>query len=364
MSLWVDKYRPNNISKLTLHENVNQKLLSLAQSSEIPHLLFFGPSGAGKRTRVNALLKEIFGAGVEKVKLEHRIVKGNSNRTIEITTLGSNYHIECNPSDAGNGDSVVIQEVIKEIASHGVLQQQSVSSTSSSTSSPKNFKVVILTEADKLSKQAQAGLRRTMEKYSSHCRIFLICNSASKIIEPVRSRCLGIRIGAPSHEDIANILVSVAKKEQTPCEFEFAMKISMHADRNMRRALLMLEASKVQNPNGTLTKDMTIQLPDWETYIIRLAREILQEQSPSKLLHAREMLYELLTNCIPVDVIIHTLCRELVKTMDDTLKHEVCYWAAYYEHRACMGSKEIFHLEAFICKFMALYKKWLVSMFA
>jgi replication factor C subunit 3/5 len=318
---------------------------------------------------VNALLKEIYGSGVEKVKLEHRIVKGNSNRTIEITTLGSNYHIECNPSDAGNGDSVVIQEVIKEIASHGVLQSSHSSvgpgTTSSSTStSTKNFKVVVLTEADKLSKQAQAGLRRTMEKYSSHCRIFLICNSASKIIEPVRSRCLGIRIAAPSHEDIANILVSVAKKEQTPCEFEFAMKISIHADRNVRRAMLMLEASKVQSPNGSLTKDMMIQLPDWEMYIIRLAREILQEQSPTKLLHAREMLYELLTNCIPVDVIIHTLARELVKTMDDTLKHEVCYWAAYYEHRACMGSKEIFHLEAFICKFMALYKKWLVSMFS
>jgi len=45
MSLWVDKYRPNNINKLTLHQDVNQKLLSLAQSSEIPHLLFFGPSG-------------------------------------------------------------------------------------------------------------------------------------------------------------------------------------------------------------------------------------------------------------------------------------------------------------------------------
>ena len=318
---------------------------------------------------MNALLKEIYGSGVEKVKLEHRIVKGNSNRTIEITTLGSNYHIECNPSDAGNGDSVVIQEVIKEIASHGVLQSSHSSvgpgTTSSSTStSTKNFKVVVLTEADKLSKQAQAGLRRTMEKYSSHCRIFLICNSASKIIEPVRSRCLGIRIAAPSHEDIANILVSVAKKEQTPCEFEFAMKISIHADRNVRRAMLMLEASKVQSPNGSLTKDMMIQLPDWEMYIIRLAREILQEQSPTKLLHAREMLYELLTNCIPVDVIIHTLARELVKTMDDTLKHEVCYWAAYYEHRACMGSKEIFHLEAFICKFMALYKKWLVSMFS
>lgn len=103
-----------------------------------------------------ALLKEIFGNGVEKIKLEHRSLKTPSNRTIDVTTLGSNYHIECNPSDAGNNDRFVVQEVIKEIASHGVL--------TASRQSNKTFKVVILTEADRLSKQAQASLRRTMEK--------------------------------------------------------------------------------------------------------------------------------------------------------------------------------------------------------
>jgi replication factor C subunit 3/5 len=45
------------------------------------------------------------------------------------------------------------------------------------------------------------------------------------------------------------------------------------------------------------------------------------------------MLYELLTNCIPADVIIQTLTREFMKALDDTLKHEVAHWAAYYEHR-------------------------------
>ena len=68
------------------------------------------------------------------------------------------------------------------------------------------------------------------------------------------------------------------------------------------------------------------------------------------------MLYELLTNCIPPDVILQTLTRELIKTMDDSLKHEVVHWAAYYERRACSGAKEIFHLEAFVAKFMVIYK--------
>ena len=106
-----------------------------------------------------------------------------------------------------------------------------------------------------------------------------------------------------------------------------------------------------------------MQLPDWEIFITRIAREILNEQSPQKLLQVREMFYELLTNCIPVDIIFTVLTRELCKTLDDGLKNELIFWAAYYEHRANQGAKEIFHLEAFTAKFMALYKKWLVSMF-
>jgi len=51
MSLWVDKYRPNTLSKLTLHDDVNTKLAALARSEELPHLLVYGPSGAGKKNK-------------------------------------------------------------------------------------------------------------------------------------------------------------------------------------------------------------------------------------------------------------------------------------------------------------------------
>jgi replication factor C subunit 3/5 len=121
-SLWIDKHRPNTLAKLTLHHSISTKLESLSRCEEIPHLLFYGPPGSGKKTRVLALLRETFGPGVEKVKLEHRNFKTPTGKAIEISLIGSNYHVECNPSDAGNADRFVIQEVIKEIASHGNLQ--------------------------------------------------------------------------------------------------------------------------------------------------------------------------------------------------------------------------------------------------
>eukprot|EP00277_Geminigera_cryophila_P035105 CAMPEP_0173130480 /NCGR_PEP_ID=MMETSP1102-20130122/60032_1 /TAXON_ID=49646 /ORGANISM="Geminigera sp., Strain Caron Lab Isolate" /LENGTH=146 /DNA_ID=CAMNT_0014041537 /DNA_START=60 /DNA_END=497 /DNA_ORIENTATION=+ len=83
---------------------------------KMSHLLFYGPSGAGKKTRIMALLREIYGPGVEKLKVDVRPFKFKSSE-VEVTFLSSNYHVELNPSDVGPyKDRDVAQEVIKEIA--------------------------------------------------------------------------------------------------------------------------------------------------------------------------------------------------------------------------------------------------------
>lgn len=125
----------------------------------------------------------------------------------------------------------------------------------------------------------------------------------------------------------------------------------------------MLEACHVQNREG-FTKDQQVQKTDWEVYISQIAADITKEQTPQRLMATREKLYELLVNCIPAGVIIKTLAQELMKNLDDCLKQEVIEWAAFYEHRIAMGSKEIFHLEAFVAKYMAIYKKYLNDLFA
>ena len=100
-SLWVDKYRPQSLDKLDYHKDQAAQLQRLAAAGDLPHMLFYGPSGAGKKTRVMALLRAIFGPGVERVKLQHRAFKTPSGKAIEVTTIASTYHIEINPGDAG-----------------------------------------------------------------------------------------------------------------------------------------------------------------------------------------------------------------------------------------------------------------------
>jgi replication factor C subunit 3/5 len=191
--LWVDKHRPSKLDELTYHDTTTARLKSLAASSSLPHLLVYGPSGSGKKTRVNALLREIFGPAVAKLKLDKRTFITPTNRTVEISMVASNFHVELSPGDAGFNDRHVVQQVIREMASHKVI----------GTSAP--YKVLVLTEVDRLTRQAQAALRRTMEKYASSCRLILVCNSPSKVMDPVRSRCLGIRVAAPTHDDVRSI---------------------------------------------------------------------------------------------------------------------------------------------------------------
>lgn len=285
------------MDQLDYHVDLSQSLKAMVDRGDFPHILFYGPSGAGKKTRVLALLRDIYGPAVEKVKVEHKQFKVGST-TVEIPILSSAHHLELNPGDAGSRDRDVVQELIKEIAASAPLP----TSSTGDTSDWKPFKVVVLNEVDNLSKEAQHALRRTMEKcaasnqvhgrtvpllsamrctacvlvarlgsgvpamrtaplhdalarlsrrYITTCRIMMTCNNACRVIAPIRSRCLCVRIAAPSAAQIAAVLQATARKEAITLPQQLAEKLALQSHGNLRKALLTLEAARVRAPTAS-----------------------------------------------------------------------------------------------------------------
>jgi len=94
-------------------------LSKLAESDDFPHILFYGPSGAGKRTLTKGLLHALYNTNaVHRLKSETKEYKisDTSSTSCQCVVFQSLYHIEVTPCEAEQHDRVIIQKLIKEVA--------------------------------------------------------------------------------------------------------------------------------------------------------------------------------------------------------------------------------------------------------
>lgn len=142
-NLWVEKYRPQTLSDLTLSDT-NREYFSRIDTN-ISHLLFCSPPGQGKTTLAKIIVKDI-------LKCQYLYI---------------------NASDENGVDSI----------------RNKVITFSQTRSLDGGIKVVILDEADNLSSDAQRVLRNVMEEYYATTRFILTANYFHRIVEPLTSRC-------------------------------------------------------------------------------------------------------------------------------------------------------------------------------
>lgn len=249
----------------------------------------------------------------------------------------SNCHMEVCPADVGHDDRVVMQELIKTHASTQVID--------SGTGS--KIKVVVVMEADRLTREAQQSLRRTMEQYMSTCRIVLIAEQVSRIIPAVRSRTLSIRCPAPDVDTIARLVCDVS--EFTGGK-QSAILIAKASGRNLRRALLMAETMTMSNSH-------TPTLPHWQSLIGRMAKKVMEKQTPLGVDELRVDFFQLMAHMIPADLTFEQLMKHLLPLCaSEKLRLHLIHAAAFYESRSRLSNKSIIHLEAFVANFMMACK--------
>lgn len=250
--------------------------------------------------------------------------------------------------------------------SQRILVQRSVSSKVIWWRLANKLLVLVIQEAENLSKDAQHALRRTMEKYMRNMRIILCCDNGTRLIAPLRSRCLVIRVPAPTDPEMHSALNYVMKQENIQIPSAVTNHIVQASEGNLRKALLQLECihAKATHAGTHLSslKPDSVPITDWEGSIGEICSLMIQEQSTANILKVRAKFYELLSHCIPPSTIMLALVKNLLQSIDQSEKSRLLSDAAEYEFRIQQGQKAIFHLEAFVARFMCSYKKFIAQM--
>lgn len=211
--IWVDKYRPQSFDEIVGQEYFVSRVKAFLESKNLPHLLFAGTPGTGKTTTALVIARELYGENG---------VKGN--------------FLELNASDDRGID--VIRNQIKEFAKLKSL-----------TNVP--YKLIVLDEADSLTKEAQQALRRTMEKFSTSCRFILACNEISKLIDPIQSRCVIFKFKPLAPEELMELISRIEKEEGLTIEKEAKELLVEISKGDLRRLVNSLQAASSIDKNVT-----------------------------------------------------------------------------------------------------------------
>ncbi|HKZ99389.1 MAG TPA: replication factor C small subunit [Thermoplasmata archaeon] len=311
--IWVEKYRPRTLDEVVGQEEIVERLKSYVKTENLPHLLFAGPAGTGKTTCAIALSRDLFGESWHQ-----------------------NYY-EMNASDERGID--VVRQKIKEIARLAPFGGTS-------------FKILFLDEADNLTADAQAALRRTMETYTRTSRFVLSANYSSRLIEPIQSRCAVFRFRPLKPEAIRTYVSRIAKAEKLKVTEDGMEALVYVAQGDMRRAVnsLQVAASLAPTVDGdALYKAASTVRPEE-------IKRLIERALSGEFLAAREALDTLLIEYgLSGEDVVRQLHRSVFDlNIDDEFKVRLVDRIGEADFRLVEGSSERIQIEALLAHFTLL----------
>lgn len=310
---WTEKYRPASLKDVIGQRAIVERLEAFVKSGNFPNMIFAGTAGVGKTTSAIAMARELYG--------------DNYNENL----------LEMNASDTRGID--VIRGKVKEFA-----RTKSLSGTT--------LKIIFLDEADALTTEAQHALRRTMEKYAATTRFILSANYASKILEPIQSRCVVLRFRPLKEDEMEVYIKRIAKGEKLKVD-ERAIKALIYVSEGDLRKL-----TNVMQGVAALSDTIT------EANIYDIAARARPKEIISMLtyalsgdfVNARNELNTLILSygMSGEDVLLQCYKEALNLDVSDKLKLRIISTIGDYNFRIIEGANDRIQLEAMLAKFALL----------
>ncbi len=312
---WTEKYRPKSLDEVIGQKPIVSRLKSFVKSSNFPNMIFAGTAGIGKTTCAIAMANDLYSgelAGAFK---------------------------ELNASDARGID--VIRGEVKNFARIMSIAKVPV-------------KIIFLDEADALTADAQHALRRTMEKFSSETRFILSANYASKLIEPIQSRCVVFRFKSLGEDDMREYIDRISKSEGLEID-ENAIKALIYVgDGDMRKLTNVLQSAAMFSSKITETEVYDVASRARPTEIISMLRYATEGSFEDA---RRELDTLMLKHGLGAEDILTQCYREIQNmNIDERAKLKVISEIGECNFRVVEGANERIQLEAFIAKLALIAK--------
>ena len=148
---------------LEIHKKVKDKLDFFIKENKIPHIIFYGPSGSGKRTILNGFIQDIYEKDKQKINQYVMYVNCAHSKGIRFIRDDLKFFAKTNIHNKNNN----------------------------------LFKSIVLFNADQLTMDAQSALRRCIEQFSHTTRFFILVENENRLLKPILSRFCNFHIPHP-----------------------------------------------------------------------------------------------------------------------------------------------------------------------
>ena len=152
---------------LDIHKPIINKLDFFVKENKIPHIVFYGPTGSGKRTILNKFISNIYKNDKQKMNTYVMYVNCAHSKGIRF-----------------------IRDELKFFAKINIHNKNNFL-----------FKSIVLFNADQLTTDAQSALRRCIEQFSHTTRFFILVENENRLLKPILSRFCNIHIPHPTIEN-------------------------------------------------------------------------------------------------------------------------------------------------------------------
>ena len=193
---WSEKYRPSDFKHIVL-DPINRKIFqNILDKKKFPHMLFYGPPGAGKTTSAENLIRKY-------QSLHHRVNKENI--------------IHLNASDE-RGIEVIRTQIQQFVKSKNLFES--------------GYKFVVLDEVDYMTKNAQQALKNLLQSCLDNVRFCLICNYICKIDDSLKNEFICIRFNQLPKQEIFSFIQHISQQEKMDIKNEtiYSIQKMYHSD--------------------------------------------------------------------------------------------------------------------------------------